>query len=41
MLVKSSYTTRVNSLAKQEEGNFTEEYWTDEYSEKYADEDEW
>lgn len=32
---------RVNSLSKQEEENFVEEYWTDEYSEAYADEDEW
>jgi hypothetical protein len=41
MQVKSSDTGGVNALGEQEKEGFIEEYWADEYSEAYADEDEW
>lgn len=41
MPLKSSTTEGVNSLSIQEKEDSSEEYWTDEYGEAYADEDEW
>jgi len=41
MQVESGYTGGVNSLGEQEKEDSSEEYWTDEYSEAYADGDEW
>jgi hypothetical protein len=41
MQVKFSYTGGVNSLDEQEKEDLSEEYWADNYSEAYADGDEW
>jgi hypothetical protein len=41
MQVESSFTWGVNSLGEQEKEDFSEEYWADDYSEAYADRDEW
>ena len=41
MQVESSFTGGVDSLGEREKEDFSEEYWDDDYSEAYADGDEW